>query len=130
MYSKRLKKFTSTSDVSLEYLVEVLNLWEASEVDADEVLLFAERIHDMGPGFPSYPNNDIRAVIVNILEAFVMMYSNPTSKEDIPALKACLEMANRSPEQALQFLDSYWKTIDWSNRLQRQYDSIKSDGTE
>lgn len=92
-----------------------------------KLLLFAEQLHDLGPGFPSYPNTDIRSVVVNILDAFVMMHSNPTAKEDIPALQHCLDIAKTSPEEALQFLDSYWQSIDWDSRLQRQIQLIKGD---
>ncbi len=124
MYLRHLRKFTSTREVSLEYLWEVLSLWETSKVDENEILLFAEQLYDMGPGFPSYTNDDVRAVIINVLEAFVMMYSNPTTKDDIPALKDCITMAKISPKEALQFLETYWQTVDWDSRLQRQRDSV------
>lgn len=125
MLPSHLRQCTSIHDISLEALAEVLTLWEAGEVDTDEVFAFAEQLHDAGPGFPSYPKHDIRAVIVTVLDALVMMYSNPTSKADIPALKECVRMAELSPDQAIQFLDSYWKTIDWNTRVQSQYNSIK-----
>ncbi len=127
MHSRPLKKFTSMSDVSLEYLSEVLELWGANKMNESEILLFAEQLHDLGPGFPSYSITDTRSVVVNVLDALVMMYSNPTVKEDIPALQHCIDIARTSPEEALRFLDSYWQSIDWDSRIEQQIQQIKGD---
>ncbi len=130
MSLKQLKKFTSTTEITAQDLIETLDLWEQEDINDDEVMLFAEGLYDSGPGFPFYPESDPRFVIVNVLDAFVMMYTNPTTKDDIPALRKSLEMCTTSPFEASQYLKEYWNKIDWDSRLQRQYDPIKGDGVE
>lgn len=39
MYSSPLKKFTSMSDVSLEYLSEILDSWETNRVNESEIIV-------------------------------------------------------------------------------------------
>lgn len=130
MSLKQLKKFTSTTEITAQDLIETLDLWEQGDINDDEVMLFAEGLYDSGPGFPFYPESDPRFVIVNVLDAFVMMYTNPTTKDDIPALRKSLEMCTTSPFEASQYLKEYWSRIDWDSRLRRQYDPIKGDGVE
>lgn len=126
MSLKQLKEFTSTTEVTVEDLIDTLDLWEQGQVTDEEVMLLAEGIYDAGPGFPSYPEDDPRFVIVNVLDAFVMMYSNPTTKADIPALRKSLEMCTISPSDASQYLKEYWTRIDREERLHKQTQWIEN----
>ena len=125
MSIKPLKRFTSTNDVTLDYLIEALEAWEKGEVSREDMMVFAEYLYELGPGFPSYPADDVRSIIMNVLDALAMMYTDPTIPSDIPALKQSLHMARTSPSEAIDFLHSYWESVDWDTRVQKQHDQIQ-----
>lgn len=118
MEKKLGRKFTSINDVTFEDVIYILHLWETNEANEKDVFSFAEHLYYLDePGWPDYPRDDNRSILFAALESLEMMYSQPTLKNDIPALKKFLIMGQSSPVDAWQFIDKYWDSINWEERV-------------
>lgn len=110
-----MKKFTSIHDVTFDDLLEVLQAWEDGSLQYEEVQAWAEALYDSRV-HPFESEDDKRSIIEAVIEDLSWMYTNPTLKEDIPALRQFLVMDQSSPREAWQFIKSYWETVDWEKR--------------
>ncbi len=118
MKNKLLKKFTSILDITFEDIGNVLCLWETNEVNEEDVFIFAEDLYYLDTlGWPDYPRDDTRSILFAVLESLEKIYSQPTLKDDIPALKKFLNIGQASPIDAWSYIDNYWDSIDWDKRL-------------
>lgn len=113
----RNKIYNCPHEVHFEDLYNVLDDWEADRADFNDVFGFAEGLSFIGGGYPFYPEDDPRYVIVNILGYLDMGYSYPILKEDIPAMKEYLISGQDSPQNAWKKFESYLNSLDIRSRF-------------
>lgn len=104
-------------EVTFQDVLRVLDRWEAGEIDAKDVLAFAEDPAILGPGWPDYPRTDKRSVLFAVLESLEMVYIQPTLRADVPALREFLVVGEESPCEAWNLIETYWANVDWKSRL-------------
>ena len=101
MNKEALKVYNTKDEVSFEDVLDVLNGWESGSITREEAMGFAESLFYLGePRWPDLPRSDERSVLFAVLEALEMMYTNPTLKSDIPALRKFLVDGQTSPIEA------------------------------
>ena len=105
----------------------LLKGWQDGQSSRSEVYEVAEYLFDLVvKNQPNYPETDSRYVLVGVIEALELMYSQPTLKADIPALRHFLHLGQTNPIAAGKFIDNYWSNIDWASRLAQELDNIQN----
>ncbi len=117
MAQKQLKKFTSIDEVAFQDVWDALDKWEKGEVSTENTFAFAEDLYYLGPGWPEYPRSNKMSVLFAVLESLEMIYTQPTLRSDVSALKEFLAVGETDPLEAWALIDEYWANIDWDTRL-------------
>jgi len=113
-----MKKFTSIHDVKPEDILTVLDRWQKGELNRDDVFCYAEDLYYLdGVGWPQYSRSEPRAILMAVLQSLSMIYVQPTLVDDVPALKNLLILGQKDTISAWEFIDEYWKSVDWDERL-------------
>ena len=113
-----LKQYNSVEDVTLADIFHVLDSWERGLISEKDAFCFAEKLYYLGDwGWPQYSRNNKRSTLISVLESLAMIYSQPTLKSDIPALKHFLQLGQNDLDEAWVFIDNYWDSIDWQKRI-------------
>jgi hypothetical protein len=81
-------------------------------------LAFAEELSSLGLGWPEYPRTDKQSVLFAVHESLEMVYTQPTRRADVPALREFLVVGEESPLDAWTAIEGYWASVDWERRLE------------
>lgn len=115
-----MRKFTSTNNISVNEVLQLLNDWENDKLSRDDILYIAEGIDELYPnGWPSYPQTDSRSILFGVLDLLITLHTQPILKEDLPHIRRFLTNGQTQPTKAWETMDTYWDSI---NRIKRLHD--------
>ncbi len=115
-----MEKPQSLNGITFQDIENILKQWQFGTITRKKVYEYADSLYYLEfPGWPAHPKDNPRSVLFMVVESLELMYNNPTIVEDVPALLKALSLAHTNPQQAWEYMDKYWGSINWEERLQK-----------
>jgi hypothetical protein len=99
-------------------LTSLLVRWQAGELTAAEVHAEAESLWDAEAEWPTLPEAQFGAIVIEVLQQLDIMNHQLILRQDTPAILAFLKAEPGEEQVAWQRWRAYWEGLDYPARRQ------------